>query len=104
MLISYGSQKARCDCSKGQNKTAQNRVPPRDPVGLFQQKAEQTQNQISMVVPRGGIEPDTCIFSAVLYQLSYLGAAPARARTKEERGVYRGSIPPCPECRSGAGN
>jgi hypothetical protein len=46
---------------------------------------------------------DTCIFSAVLYQLSYLGAASALWRTKEERGVYRGSIPPCPEWPSSAG-
>src|SRR5258708_5531379 len=44
----------------------------------------------------GSCATDTCIFSAVLYQLSCLGAAPARPRTKE-RGVYRGSIPGCPE-------
>src|SRR6516162_6530971 len=55
MLISYGLPKARCPCSNGQNKTAEIRVPPKGPVGLFQQKAERNQNKISMVVPRGGL-------------------------------------------------
>ena len=46
---------------------------------------------------------DTCIFSAVLYQLSYLGAdAPPRRRAglQSARG-YRGSIPDCPAIEAG---
>ena len=37
----------------------------------------------------------------MLYQLSYLGAAPARAAGERERGGYRGSIPGCPDERGG---
>jgi hypothetical protein len=42
---------------------------------------------------------DTCIFSAVLYQLSYLGprSRPYEAATgRPERGGYKGSISGCP--------
>jgi hypothetical protein len=42
---------------------------------------------------------DTCIFSAVLYQLSYLGprSRPLEAATGlPERGGYKGSISGCP--------
>src|SRR4051794_5044638 len=40
---------------------------------------------------------DTVIFSHVLYQLSYLGAEPARERTERRAPRYRGSIPACPQ-------
>jgi hypothetical protein len=40
----------------------------------------------------------------VLYQLSYLGAAPARRADERERGGYRGSIPGCPDERPGQEN
>ena len=40
---------------------------------------------------------DTVIFSHVLYQLSYLGAGPARVGRSARRGRYRGSNPHCPE-------
>jgi hypothetical protein len=40
----------------------------------------------------------------VLYQLSYLGAAPARMADEGERGGYRGSIPRCPDERPGEEN
>jgi hypothetical protein len=50
---------------------------------------------------------DTCIFSAVLYQLSYLGprSRPLEAATGlPERGGYKGSISGCPGWeRSAAG-
>jgi hypothetical protein len=39
---------------------------------------------------------DTMIFSHVLYQLSYLGAGPARAGRSAKRGRYKGSNPHCP--------
>ena len=51
MLISYALLKVRCLCSNGQNKQAQNRVPPKGSVGLFPQKAERNQSHISVVVP-----------------------------------------------------
>jgi hypothetical protein len=35
----------------------------------------------------------------VLYQLSYLGAAPAGRRAKESAGGYRDWIPDCPDGR-----
>ena len=40
---------------------------------------------------------DTVIFSHVLYQLSYLGAGPARMGRSARRGRYKGSNPHCPE-------
>src|SRR5262245_53816431 len=45
---------------------------------------------------------DTMIFSHVLYQLSYLGAGPARAGRSAKRGRYKGSNPHCPERLIGA--
>jgi len=38
MLISYGLRKARCHYSKGQNKTAHNRVPPKGRWDFFSKK------------------------------------------------------------------
>src|SRR5207344_3551880 len=43
---------------------------------------------------------DTVIFSHVLYQLSYLGAGPARMGRSAKRGRYRGWHPHCPEHHS----
>ena len=40
---------------------------------------------------------DTAIFNRMLYQLSYLGAGPARTGRTAKRGRYRGSTPHCPE-------
>ncbi len=49
------------------------------------------------MVPRGGIEPpNTAIFSRMLYQLSYLGAA-QRIVPPSDVGAYRGSRRTCPE-------
>jgi hypothetical protein len=49
---------------------------------------------------------DTCIFSAVLYQLSYLGPFDppgVRAGGRFERRRYKGSILRCPAARHSAG-
>jgi hypothetical protein len=73
MPISYGLPKARCPCSNGRNKTAQTRVPPKGPVGLFQQKAERNQNKISMVVPRGGV-PQASNINALHWQTASRGS------------------------------
>src|SRR5262245_4906492 len=45
---------------------------------------------------------DTMILSHVLYQLSYLGAGPARAGRSAKRGRYKGWNPHCPERLIGA--
>jgi hypothetical protein len=45
----------QCTCWKRQNKTAQNRVPPRGLVGQFRKKAQQNQRSISGLVPRRGL-------------------------------------------------
>ena len=42
---------------------------------------------------------DTAIFNRMLYQLSYLGAGPARMGHSAKRGRYRGSSQHCPERR-----
>ena len=52
---------------------------------------------MKVMVPRGRLElPTTRIFSAMLYQLSYLGTVPCNTQT---RGAYRRNAGACPALR-----
>src|SRR5262245_50434287 len=101
MLISYGLRKARCRCSKGQNKTAHNRVPPNGPVGLFQKKGEQAQSQFSMVVPRGGLAQSKQINDLSVrgtpespYTIIRLSAASVQRQDGADPSILNGISPP----------